>query len=258
MLDIVPIPAFNDNYIWLLHDGRHAAAVDPGEAAPLLSFLDRHGLTLAAILCTHHHGDHVGGIAELRAVYNVPVYGPREENIAGVTRPLGEGDRVALPELGLALQVLDIRGHTRGHIGYLLSGSPAAVFCGDTLFGCGCGRLFEGSMEQLYNALQRLAALPDDTRVYCAHEYTEANLRFALACEPDNPRLQQREVETRALRAAGKPSLPSTIALEKATNPFLRCSEAAVIRAAQQAAGTLESGELAIFGALRNWKNRYA
>lgn len=255
MLDIVPIPALADNYIWLLHDGRHAAAVDPGAAAPVRSFLQRQGLTLDAILCTHHHGDHTGGIAELCEVYNVPVYGPRAENITGVTRPLVGGDLVELPGLGVQLEVLDICGHTRGHLGYLL---PGGIFCGDTLFGCGCGRLFEGSMQQLYDALQRLARLPDETQVYCAHEYTEANIRFALACEPHNARLRQRQAEARALRAAGRPTLPSSIGLEKATNPFLRCAEPEVIRAAQQSGGPLESGELAVFSALRNWKNHFA
>jgi hydroxyacylglutathione hydrolase len=258
MLDILPIPAFTDNYIWLLHDGRHAAVVDPGEAGPVLTFLDQNALSLSAILCTHHHGDHVGGVAGLCEVYNVPVYGPREENILGVTHPLSEGDTVTLPEPGLKLDVIDIRGHTRGHIAYLLPGSPGGVFCGDTLFGCGCGRLFEGTIGELYNALQRLAQLPDDTLVYCGHEYTEANIRFALACEPGNARLRQRQADTRALRAAGLPSLPSTIALEKATNPFLRCGETGVIHAAQQSGGIAETSKLAVFSALRNWKNHFA
>ncbi|MBI1175268.1 MAG: hydroxyacylglutathione hydrolase [Sideroxydans sp.] len=259
MLNIIPIPAFTDNYIWLLHNRRHAVAVDPGETAPVLAFLQQHGLALSAILCTHHHGDHIGGIAGLCEVYNVPVYGPREENIAGVTAPLADGDQVELPEFGIRLDVLDIRGHTRGHIAYLLPGNPTSIFCGDTLFGCGCGRLFEGTMEQLFNALQRLAQLPDDTRVYCAHEYTAANIRFALACEPGNARLRQREAETRALRAAGQPTLPTSIALEKATNPFLRCSEPEVIHAARQSSGsTLEDSEFAVFSALRSWKNHFS
>lgn len=258
MLDIIPVPAFTDNYIWLLHDGRHAVAVDPGEAAPVITALERHGLALSAILCTHHHGDHIGGVAELRGLYNVPVYGPRLENIPGVTHPLAEGDKVSLTEPALELGVIDIRGHTRGHIGYLLPGNPASVFCGDTLFGCGCGRLFEGTMQELHTALQRLAQLPDDTRVYCAHEYTAANIRFALACEPGNERIRQREADTRALRAAGKPSLPSTIGLEKATNPFLRCTEAEVIHAAQQSGGAAKTSEFAVFSALRNWKNRFS
>lgn len=254
MFDITPISALRDNYIWALHDGRHAAVVDPGEAAPVLAWLKTRRLSLTAILCTHHHGDHTGGIAELREVYNVPVYAPRSEDIPGTTQPLAEGDQVSLPELDAVLEVLDIRGHTRGHIAYLGRGF---VFCGDTLFGCGCGRLFEGTMAELHHALQRLAALPGDTRVYCAHEYTEANIRFALACEPDNARLQARAAEAHALRAAGKPTLPSTIALEQATNPFLRCAEPAVAQAAARASGVPESGELAVFTALRIWKNHF-
>ena len=230
MLQIDPIPAFDDNYIWVLYDERHAVVVDPGEAAPVLAWLNAHERALCGILCTHHHGDHIGGVAELCAVYNVPVYAPRAENIAGTTNPVAEGDRITLPELDVSFDVMDIRGHTRGHVGYLGAGY---VFCGDTLFGCGCGRVFEGSMEEMHHALQRLAALPEETRMYCAHEYTESNIRFALACEPENADLKRRAGETHALRASGQPSVPSTIALEKATNPFLRCADPAVIRAAQ-------------------------
>ncbi len=255
MSDIVPIPALRDNYIWALHNGRHAVVVDPGEAHPVLSWLDAQRIQLAGILCTHHHGDHTGGIAEIREVYNVPVYAPRADDIPGATHPLAEGDTVSLPELGIQLKVLDIRGHTRGHIAYAGDG---CVFCGDTLFGCGCGRIFEGTPEQMHRALQRLASLPDDTRVYCAHEYTEANIRFALACEPDNSRLRQRAVDARALRAAGQPTLPSTIGLEKATNPFLRCAEPAVVRAALQHANLAEPSELAVFTALRQWKDNFS
>lgn len=256
MLDIVPIPAFQDNYIWTLHDRQHAVVVDPGDAAPVRTYLDTHKLKLAAILCTHHHGDHVGGVCELAQLYNVPVYGPRHENIPCVSHPVGEGDVVAIAELGIRLEVLDIPGHTRGHIAYLGMG---AVFCGDTLFGCGCGRLFEGTAAQLHHSLQRLAHLPGDTRVYCAHEYTEANIRFALACEPGNALLKQRQADARALRAAGQPTLPSTIALERTTNPFLRCTEAEVIRnlERQSGSGLASSGEAAVFTALREWKNNF-
>lgn len=254
MFNIVPIPALRDNYIWALHNDLHAVIVDPGEAEPVLSFLKMRNLKLAAILCTHHHNDHTGGIAELSEVYNVPVYAPRAENIFGTTQPVEGGDTVQLPELSCSLEVLDIRGHTRGHIAYFGQGS---VFCGDTLFGCGCGRLFEGTAAQLFGSLQRLAQLPDDTQVCCAHEYTETNIRFALACEPDNPRLRKRAAETRTQRAAGKPTVPSTIALEKATNPFLRCTEEEIIHSAQQFSGTGESSELAVFTALRKWKDHF-
>ena len=256
MLDIVPIPAFQDNYIWTLHDGQHAVVVDPGDAAPVRAYLDTHKLKLAAILCTHHHGDHVGGVCKLAQVYNVPVYGPQHENIPCISHAAGEGDAAAIAELGIMLEVLDIPGHTRGHIAYLGMG---AVFCGDTLFGCGCGRLFEGTAAQMHHSLQRLAHLPDDTRVYCAHEYTEANIRFALACEPGNALLKQRQADARALRAAGQPTLPSTIALEKATNPFLRCTEAEIIRNVERQTGLklASKNETAVFTALREWKNHF-
>ncbi len=257
MLNIIPIPAFKDNYIWLLHDRQHAVAVDPGEAAPVRAYLDGHRLRLAAILCTHHHGDHVGGICELAQVYNAPVYGPQQEDIPCLSRAVGEASVVEIPELGIRLDVLDIPGHTRGHIAYLGAGG---VFCGDTLFGCGCGRLFEGTAAQLFHSLQRLANLPDETKVYCAHEYTEANIRFALACEPGNMQLKQRQEDAGALRAAGYPTLPSTIALEKSTNPFLRCTVQEIIRNVERQTGlNLVSGnEVAVFAALREWKNNFA
>lgn len=256
MLNIIPIPAFQDNYIWTLHDGQHAVVVDPGDAAQVRTCLDTHKLKLAAILCTHHHGDHVGGVCELAQLYNVPVYGPRNENVPGTSQPVGEGNVVTIAELDIKLEVLDIPGHTRGHVAYLGMG---AIFCGDTLFGCACGKLCEGTAEQLHHSLQRLANLPGDTRVYCGHEYTEDNILFALACEPGNAQLKQRQADARALRAAGQPTMPSTIALEKATNPFLRCTETEIIRNVVQQSG-LEfspSGEAAVFTALREWKNAF-
>ena len=256
MLNIVPILSFQDNYIWTLHDGKHAVMVDPGDATPARAYLDTHKLKLTAILCTHHHGDHVGGVRELAQLYNVPVYGPRNENIPGVNHPVGDGDTISIAELGIELEVLDIPGHTSGHVAYLGKG---ALFCGDTLFSGACGKLCEGTAAQLYNSLQRLANLPDDTRVYCGHEYTESNLLFALACEPGNAQLKQRQTDVRALRAAGKPTLPSTIALEKAINPFLRCTEPDVIRNLEQQLGSKLAAlnETAVFTALREWKNAF-
>lgn len=259
MLNIIPIPAFKDNYIWALHAQQRAVVIDPGDPAPVRAWLDAHQTKLIAILCTHHHNDHVGGVAELVQLYNVPVYGPRHEMIPCISHPLGEGDRVEITEMNISLRVLDIPGHTRGHIAYLTLqdiGEPANLFCGDTLFGCGCGRLFEGTAAQLHHSLQRLAQLPDDTKVYCAHEYTEANIRFALACEPGNAQLKQRKEDAHALRAAGQPTLPSTIKLEKATNPFLRCTEPEIIRTLQ-GRGLTDSAELAVFTALREWKNHF-
>ncbi len=257
MPDIVPIPALKDNYIWVLHDRKKAVVVDPGDAAPVCAFIAAHKLKLAAILCTHHHHDHIGGVCELAQLYNVPVYGPRHENISCISHPVGEGDTIAITQMDIKLDVLDIPGHTRGHIAYL---GASAVFCGDTLFGCGCGRLFEGTAAQLLNSLQRLARLPDNTLVYCAHEYTEANIRFALACEPGNEQLKQRQADARATRSTGQPTLPSTIALEKSTNPFLRCTEPEIIRNVERQSGIKlpSENETAVFSALREWKNQFS
>jgi hydroxyacylglutathione hydrolase len=254
MKNIIAIPAFNDNYIWLLRHGDRAVVVDPGIAAPVLEVLAGHQLTLAAILLTHHHGDHTGGVADLLARVPVPVYGPAAESIAGVDHPLHDGDRVMLPELGIDFTVLDVGGHTRGHIAYY---GASILFCGDTLFSGGCGRLFEGTAAQMWRSLSRLAALPTETKVYCAHEYTQANLRFALAVEPDNAALRERAFEVAELRSANIPSVPSSIGMELATNPFLRPRSATVIAAARRFRGTAVTGDEAVFAALREWKNTF-
>lgn len=252
MLEIIPVPAFDDNYIWLLVQGGHAAVVDPGDAEPVLAYLRQHQLTLCAILCTHHHGDHVGGNRELLAAFDVPVFGPAAENIPGRTQKVSEGSKVALPELGIELQVMEVPGHTAGHVAYYGAGS---LFCGDTLFACGCGRLFEGTPAQMYDSLSRLAALPGATKVYCAHEYTLANIRFARAVEPGNRDLAQRESRDRASREQGRPTLPSTLDLELRTNPFLRCGQPEVLATATQRAGRSLGDGVAVFAALRAWKN---
>ena len=260
MLNIIPIPALKDNYIWTLHDQRHAVVVDPGDAAPVLAYLNAHQLELTTILCTHHHNDHSGGICELMQVYNAAVYGPQHEIIPCISQGVAEGDVVEIAELNLRLEVIDIPGHTRGHIAYLMSENIAGlggVFCGDTLFGCGCGKLLEGTAAQLLHALHRLANLPDETKVYCGHEYTEANIRFALACEPGNVRLKQRQADVQALRAAGLPTLPSTIALEKITNPFLRCTEPDIITTVQRTTHITQADEASVFTALRGWKDHF-
>lgn len=254
MFEVVPVPAFEDNYIWLLVRGGHAVAVDPGEAEPVFAYLAEHRLTLAAILCTHHHGDHVGGNRALTARFPVPVYGPAAEPIPALTHPLWDGDTVALPALDARFDVMGVPGHTAGHVAYYGAG---CLFCGDTLFACGCGRLFEGTPAQMHASLTRLAALPDDTAIYCAHEYTLANIRFAKAVEPDNRALREREEHARALRAAQRPTLPSTLALEHATNPFLRCAQPAVIAAASRRAGAKLTDPVAVFATLRDWKNRF-
>ena len=259
-LSVLTIPAFNDNYLWLIHDGAHAAVVDPGDAKPVLAALKEHGLRLTAILLTHHHADHIGGVPELLQHYPVPVFGPRNETIAAVTRPVGEGSRIDVPGLALKLAVLDVPGHTNGHIAYLhaADGAEPWLFCGDTLFAGGCGRLFEGTPAQMISSLGKLAALPDATKVFCAHEYTLPNLRFARVVEPDNQATRARVVVETDKREHNLPTVPSTIGVEKATNPFLRYREPEIARQLV-AAGKLEQGEtpLAVFTALRLWKNNF-
>lgn len=253
MTRIIPIPAFRDNYIWALHNGDQAVVVDPGDAAPVLEWLKASNIQLQAILCTHRHHDHTGGIRELVQVYNVPVYGPQQEHIPELTHPVTEGDWINFQDLP-SIQVLEIPGHTSGHVAYL---SDEFIFCGDTLFGCGCGRIFDGTAEQLHHSLKRLASLPADTQVFCAHEYTEANIRFALLCEPGNQDLQQRQETTRLIRQTGQPSLPSTIDLEKATNPFLRCNQPEIAENVQRhtTQSDLKDNELAVFTALHAWRS---
>lgn len=257
-LHVLAVPAFNDNYLWLVHDGRHAAVVDPGDAGPVLAALERHGLSLHAILLTHHHADHIGGVPQLLQHYAVPVFGPAGDGIAAVTEPLAEGDTVQVPGLDLTLNVLDVPGHTKGHIAYVSEGAAPLLFCGDTLFAGGCGRIFEGTPAQMAASLDKLAALPPETQVYCAHEYTLSNLRFAAAVEPDNAALHERIGIETARRGRGEPTVPSTIGRERATNPFLRYRERGIARTLAQA-GKLapDAAPLAVFTALRQWKNTF-
>lgn len=256
-LTILTLPAFQDNYLWLIHDGVHAAVVDPGDAAPVLAALSQHGLVLSAILLTHHHADHIGGVPQLLAHVQVPVFGPAGEDIPVVTVRLAEGNRFTVPGIDLDLAVLDVPGHTRGHVAYVTEGGAEKwLFCGDTLFAGGCGRLFEGTPAQMTDSLGKLAALPGDTRVYCAHEYTMGNLRFAAAVEPDNQALQLRLVSEAGKRADHVPTVPSTIELELATNPFLRATAPGIV-ASLEAAGRARPGAspTELFAALRAWKN---
>lgn len=255
-LIITPIPAFEDNYLWLLERDGRAVIVDPGDAAAVERALVARRLLLDAILVTHHHFDHVGGIAALLRAHDVPVYGPAAEapRIPGLTQPLREGDRVALPTLGVELGIVEVPGHTLGHIAYV---ADEFVLCGDTLFSAGCGRLFEGTAAQLHASLARLAALPATTRVYCTHEYTWSNLAFARAVEPDRMVVEAELRRIEALRADGHPSLPSTIGHERDINPFLRCDDPAVVAAASRQAGRPVAPGLETFAALRQWKDRF-
>ena len=251
-LTVIPIPAFDDNYLWLLLRGDKAAIVDPGDATPVLEYLSRHGLELSAILCTHHHSDHVGGILKLLQHFKVPVFGPAHETIPGRTHAVIEGDTVKIPDLDLEFSVFDVPGHTAGHVAYY---GAERLFCGDTLFACGCGRLFEGTPAMMYESIEKLARLPDTTLMYCAHEYTLDNIRFARKVEPDNADLIQREANDRATRAQNLPTLPTTMGWEKRTNPFLRSLEPTVIQAAERYAGHSLSDPAQIFGTVRAWKD---
>ncbi|MDX9842157.1 MAG: hydroxyacylglutathione hydrolase [Aquabacterium sp.] len=258
-MNLLALPAFADNYIWMIHNGAEAMVVDPGDAAPVSDALKRYGLKLTAILVTHHHGDHVGGLAALQRD-DLPVYGPAAEAIGGVTQPVADGDIVIWQ--GLRFVVHDVAGHTRGHIAYFapdgLGATDAAplAFVGDTLFSGGCGRVFEGTMDQMHRSLNRIAQWPVSTRLCAAHEYTLSNLRFAQAVEPGNAALAQHVAHCEALRAAGLPTLPTTLATELAINPFLRCTEAAV-QSAARAHDAADTAPASVFAALRLWKNTF-
>ncbi|MDD2546935.1 MAG: hydroxyacylglutathione hydrolase [Burkholderiaceae bacterium] len=257
-MNLLPLPAFTDNYIWMLHDGRQALVVDPGDASPVLQALHTLGLQLQAILVTHHHADHTGGVAALREATGAQVWGPASERIPEPLVRLQHGDTVDV--LGLPFAVLDVPGHTAGHIAYYcadLDGAPL-LFCGDTLFSGGCGRLFEGTPAQMLHSLDQLASLPDKTRVCCTHEYTLSNLKFARAVEPDNQALVRYIDQCEALRARQQPTLPSSMALERDINPFLRVRNATVAAAAQGFDARIsESDAVAVFAALREWKNEF-
>lgn len=263
MLTITAIKAFNDNYIWVLQQQPHTQVyvVDPGDASVVIDYLEANQLTLVGILLTHHHNDHTGGVAELQAYSQnrLSVYGPDNEKIEGITHPLHATaqPRFTLDYISGELQVLDVPGHTAGHIAYVIAD---ALFCGDTLFSGGCGRLFEGTPAQMLNSLQQLAQLPADTRVYCAHEYTLSNLKFALAVNPNNCALQDYNERAIALRRQDKATIPSTIALERAINPFLRASDTEIFGSIKQHFSDLNHAnldELGGFTLLRQWKDNF-
>jgi len=252
---IHPIHAFNDNYIWCMHNNEQAIVVDPGDAEPVLAFLTSHHLKLAAVLITHHHADHTGGIAKLGTTHpGLPVIGPRGGHIRGITKSVSQGDTLQLPVLDVQFQVLEVPGHTLDHIAFFGHG---LVFCGDTLFSAGCGRLFEGSPEQMLHSLNKLKRLPDDTLIYCTHEYTQANVQFALAVEPDNKPLQEYADWVEAQRKNDLPTLPSTLLQQKHVNPFLRVHELSLQNAAQGYAEKTLSDDVAIFAAIRRWKDEF-
>jgi hydroxyacylglutathione hydrolase len=258
-VEIIALPAFTDNYIWALRHAGKVAVVDPGDAAIVCEYLARTGDALCAILVTHHHADHIGGIAGILAKHPAPVYGPGAENIPGLSHPLAGGEHVDLPELDCAFEVIALPGHTHSHVAYYDAriNEVGAVFCGDTLFAAGCGRIFEGTPEEMHASLTKLAVLPAPTFVYCAHEYTAANLRFALAVEPDNQAMQRRAQEVAATRAQGGYTVPTHISLELATNPFLRSDAPAVRAAAAARLGRPPKDALETFATIREWKNSF-
>jgi len=259
MATIIPVRAFSDNYVWIVREGTLAAVVDPGDAAPVLDYVEREGLSICAILATHHHRDHVGGVAELAERFDAPVFGPAHEAIPSLTRGVVENDRVDVRCVDAPFGVLDIPGHTAGHIAFVgrVGGAPV-VFCGDTLFAAGCGKLFEGTASQMWTSLGKLAALSPDTLVFCGHEYTLANLRFAVAVEPGSDAITRRVQREQSKRDRGEPTVPSTIGEELATNPFLRAPQPAVRAAAEAHAGRALGSDVDVFATLRTWKNGFA
>lgn len=250
MLNIIPIPAFQDNYIWLIENGRNATVVDPGDAAPVIAVLKERDLKLSTILITHHHSDHIGGVDGLIAEFSPEIYASQKEQYAFKHTPVHDNQTIYIQDLDLSLNVMDVGGHTLGHVAYYGANS---LFCGDTLFGGGCGRLFEGTPAQMFASLQKIAALPKKTAVYCAHEYTEHNLQFAKSVEKNNPALIERISASRDLREAGLATIPSSIELELATNPFLRCTSPEIIKIL----GLKNENQIDVFTTLRQMRNHF-
>ena len=254
MHTIEPILTFTDNYVWMVGSSDYdaVAIIDPGEAEPVLRILSESRLKVAAILLTHHHEDHVGGVGEILREHQAPVFGPGREEIPTVDHPVAGGDTITVQGLDLELDVIDVPGHTSGHIAFL---DPGRAFVGDTLFAGGCGRVFEGTPGQMHASLGLLAALPPETVIYCAHEYTAANLRFALEVEPGNETLAKRLEDARTVRSEGRPTVPSVLAEELKTNPFLRCSEPGINAAAEHRVGRSLDTATDVFAVVRRWKD---
>ena len=254
--NIFPVPAFNDNYIWtIVHPEKHMAVIiDPGQAKPVLDLLEKQNLNVAAILLTHHHWDHINGVEGILQKCPAPVYGPAKSFLPFCNRPVVGGETITIPEAELHFNVLEIPGHTLDHVAYQ---GHKWIYTGDTLFSGGCGRIFEGSPDQFYNSLQKLASLDPETQIYCGHEYTAKNLKFAEVVEPDNPKLKQRIIETYYKVNQNQPTLPSNIQIELDTNPFLRCNQATIQQRVEEYVGYAITDVLAVFVALRYWKDKF-
>ncbi|MEC7875578.1 MAG: hydroxyacylglutathione hydrolase [Pseudomonadota bacterium] len=254
MLEIIPVTALKDNYIWLLENktNQHAVIVDPSEHEPVLESIKTRGLIPVAILITHHHWDHVGGIGGLTNEYDIPVYTPKNEVVKGSTNPVGEGDIINLSELSLNISILDVPGHTSGAVAYY---TENMVFSGDTLFTAGCGRLFEGSPKEMYRSLMKIKGFPDDTLIYCGHEYTISNLKFASIVEKNNESIKKRLDMALQTRELNQPTVPANLEIEKQTNPFLRCEEKSVVNAASTWAGRILNNPVEVFATIRSWKD---
>ncbi|MDF2180844.1 hydroxyacylglutathione hydrolase [Neptuniibacter sp. CAU 1671] len=257
MFQVSPIPAFQDNYIWLIKspESQQVVVVDPGDAAPVEAYLKAHDLTLAAILITHHHPDHTGGVADLTAERTIPVYGPANSPFKGISRALRDGETINL--FGHTLEIKATPGHTLDHICYFKPGTQPQLFCGDTLFLAGCGRLFEGTAEQMLDAMNYFQSLPEQTEVYCTHEYSLANLKFAAAVEPNNQAISTITAQCQALRSENQPTLPSHLITEQQINPFMRTAQDDVIAAAETFSGKTGLSQIEVLAAIREWKNQF-
>ncbi len=256
MIKIQAYSALKDNYIWLIHctNENHTLIVDPSDAEPIIRIITKQRLYPVAILNTHHHHDHIDGITKLVDQYHIPVYGPTDIRIPKLSTSVSATNWFKLSPKFPNFTILDLPGHTATHIAYLIHDM---LFCGDTIFAAGCGRLLGGSANQLFNSLQNISSLPATTKIFCSHEYTQDNLKFALAVEPDNEEIKQRIIDTDLLRLIGRPSIPTTVAQELATNPFLRCNEIGVVQSARQFAGSNMDNSLAVFSSLRAWKDSF-